>query len=198
MHRRDLLKLSGLLGLSAVSGSVSRALAAGVSGKSAAATPAFTAAQRQTVTLLSDMIIPPTDTPGAVAAGVPAFIELIYTDWYHDTERAIFIQGLTDLDQFCIEREQQTFNDASESTRIEALTAQEKIAAEYQSPVSGGLSFVQTDDENAPFFKKIKELVVLGYYTSEVGAQQELAYLPMPGYYDGNYDFNKIGRQWTY
>ena len=47
----------------------------------------------------------------------------------------------------------------------------------------------------APFFYQLKELTVLGYYTSEVGATQELAYLPIPGHYEGDYDFT--GKQWS-
>ncbi len=52
------------------------------------------------------------------------------------------------------------------------------------------------NDPNSPFFTKLKELVVLGDYTSEVGATQELVDAPMPGYYDGNVDFNMVKRQW--
>ncbi len=54
-------------------------------------------------------------------------------------------------------------------------------------------------DENTPFFAKIKELTVIGYYSSEVGAKQELAYNPMPMRYEGDYDYAKTGgRQWSY
>jgi hypothetical protein len=48
-----------------------------------------------------------------------------------------------------------------------------------------------------PFYVKLKELTVLGYYTSELAAQSELVYLPVPGRYDGDFLFAEIGRQWT-
>ena len=60
------------------------------------------------------------------------------------------------------------------------------------------MRMVKADDQHAPFFNKIKELTVLGYYTSEVGATRELAYNPVPGKFDGDYDYAKVGRQWSY
>jgi hypothetical protein len=56
----------------------------------------------------------------------------------------------------------------------------------------------KTTSSKSPFFTKIKELTVLGYYTSEVGAQQELSYNPMPMRYEGDYDFVKVGKQWSW
>lgn len=196
MQRRDLLKLSLALVGSAASASVSRAVQAGVNEQSTPAKSVLSPSQQGSVKLLSDMIIPPTDTPGAVDAGVPAFIDTIVTEWYRDEERRIFLQGLDDLDAFCIEWEQKAFDAAAMETRVAALQSQEKAAASYRAP-PGGLFGSGSPDENAPFFNKLRELVVLGYYTSAVGSREELIYLPMPGHYDGNYDFSKVGRQWT-
>lgn len=195
MQRRELLRLSLTLLGTAASASVSRALLAGAP-LNADATAVFSSTERATVALLSDMIIPPTDTPGAVAAGVPQFIASIYREWYTETERAIFQQGLRDLDADCREREAKPFAGASDGARLAALQAQEKAAEAYQAPPQKSLARPE-EDEKAPFFRKLKELVVLGYYTSEVGATQELAYLPMPGKYDGDYEFAKMGRQWS-
>ena len=43
--------------------------------------PVFTPAQRALMTALSERVLPTTDTPGAIAAGVPAFIEKLLADW---------------------------------------------------------------------------------------------------------------------
>lgn len=198
MHRRNFLKISSLLLGGTVSASLTRALLA--DGRLTAGDKAllFTDTQERTIHLLADMIIPPTDTPGAVAAGVPDFIATIVSDWYTPRERQVFFEGLAALDEFCLKHDAKSFNDSPESARVVALQHQEEIAKNYQSPApSGGrLTARQEEDENAPFFKKIKELVVLGYYTSEVGAKQELIYEPMPMKYDGDVDFSTVGRQW--
>jgi len=198
MHRRELLKLSAVLLGAAASASVTRALLAGTGPVAGSASSVFSESQRITVNLLSDMIIPPTDTPGGLAAGVPDFIATMVNAWYHPNEREIFFQGLAELDSFCVGQEGVPFHQAREATRLAALQAQEQTAAGYQSPLPTKMSYQQPTDENSPFFNKLKELVVLGYYTSEVGATQELAYLPMPGRYDGDYDFAKVGRLWSY
>ncbi|MFV8817565.1 gluconate 2-dehydrogenase subunit 3 family protein [Haliea sp. E17] len=197
MQRRDLLKFSVSLLGAAAGTSVSRALAAGADLHQGTATAAFSADQRKAVELLSEMIIPTTDTPGAIAAGVPDFITSIVGDWYKPNEREIFMQGLVSLDGYCREHGGKPFSESAESTRIDALKAEEAAAKDYASPQQMRMK-VPKEDENAPFFKRLKELVVLGYYTSEVGATEELKYLPMPGYFDGSYDFNKVGREFTH
>jgi hypothetical protein len=186
-----------LLG-SAATASVSRALQAGVNAATGTDNSVLNADQRQAVKLLADIIIPTTDTPGAVEAGVPAFIESIVTDWYTDIERGIFLDGLKALDQYCQANGETRFTAASAQTRIAALREQEAIASEHTPPARTSMSFAPVDDQQAPFFTKIKELVVLGYYTSQVGATQELAYQPMVHEFDGAYDFNEVGRQWSH
>lgn len=198
MQRRELLKASILAAATMASPSVAGALRAGVTAGSAPAKAAFTAAERETVSLLSEMIIPATDTPGAIQAGVPAFIETIVGEWYRPTEHGIFRRGLKALDEYCEKQAGRSFRTAPQALRIAALRESEKQAAAYPSAAGGSpLASFGKVDENTPFFTKIKELVVLGYYTSEVGAKQELAYNPAPGRFEGDYDFDKVGRQWS-
>ena len=54
--------------------------------------------QNATVTTISEIIIPQTDTPGAKGARVNEFIDLIVTEWYDDEEKSIFLTGLTEID----------------------------------------------------------------------------------------------------
>lgn len=212
MQRRELLKASLLCMAAGASASVARALHAGIHAHGhhphdsdtdtsvIPKNPAFTEAQRQSVALLSDMIIPATDTPGATEAGVPGFIETIVGDWYTETERDIFIAGLDQLDVYCKEHGNNTFLLVPDDLRLVALQESERVAQAYTAPMpSGGLiEMGRFVDENAPFFTKLKELVVSGYYTSETGVTQELAYNPAPGYFDGDYPLEKVGRQWVH
>src|SRR6266571_9250505 len=54
--------------------------------------------QNATVATISELIIPQTDTPGAKAARVNEFIDLILTEWYDEKERGRFLAGLADVD----------------------------------------------------------------------------------------------------
>ena len=198
MQRRDLLKLSAMFLGGTVSASLSQALLADVSANPKAFVRVFDAGQQQSVKLLSDMIIPNTDTPGAVEAGVHDFIATIVDEWYTETERSIFMEGLAALDTYCQEHSQQHFHLTDESGRVAALQYMEKLASQYKSPQAATQMARPAIDETEPFFTKLKGLVVLGYYTSEVGSTQELAYRPVPGTYNGDYDFAQVGRQWSH
>lgn len=192
MYRRDLLKFSSLLLGGAVSGSVSNALAAAAPIHSGLSETIFNEGQQVSVALLSEMIIPTTDTPGAIEAGVPDFIATIVSEWYKTDERGSFFRGLKSLDEYCQAVDDSSFHNASEDLRLEALRKQEQIAREHPVTESD-----QANTEEQPFFDQIKELVVVGYYSSEIGAKQEWRYLPMPGQYDGDYDFSQVERQWV-
>jgi hypothetical protein len=198
MNRREMLRLATVLLGSALSASVTRGVLAGALPNDKPARAVFTAATRPLVAELAELILPKTDTPGAIEAGVPAFIELMVADWYTDTERKIFLDGLAELNALCIKNYGKDFIQCDNEQKTAALTAAEQQAANYRPPPRG-LHFMSKDvDENTPFFAKIKELTVLGYYTSQVGATQELVYVPMPMHYDGDYPYANVKKQFSF
>src|SRR5262245_41879639 len=139
--------------------------------------------QQRMLAELAELILPRTDTPGAIDVGVPAFIDHIVSDWYTPVERAIFTEGL------------RVVAAAGPGQRVAALQSLEQQASSYV-PAPGTSIFGQPD-ERSPFFFKLKLLTVLGYYTSQGGATSELAFNPVPGRYDGNVEFATLGKQWT-
>jgi hypothetical protein len=182
MNRRTLLKTATLVLGASVSGTASRALLADVDLSGLPAHPILDEVQRRQVAVIAELIIPETDTPGAIAAGVPDFIHRIVAEWYTHEERSIFLAGLADLDRDSRERFAAAFL---------ALAAPQQIALleELDAARWGGI------DGDSPFFAKIKELTVLGYYTSEVGSRHELVYRPVPGAYHGHARFGAGSRQ---
>jgi len=199
MNRRELLQTCAMLLGGVASAAVSRAVMAAVPLNRGLSATVFDPDQRKTVELLSEMIIPATDTPGAMAAGVPDFIAQVVAEWYNEAERAVFFRGLKALDTYCLAAESKVFLAASEACRIAALSEQEQVLADYKSQhtESGGHPLAPRDDDALPFFGKLKELVVVGFYTSEVGAKEELEYHPMPGHYDGDVDYTQVGRRFS-
>lgn len=194
MHRRDALKGLLLMGGMAFSGAVSRALAAGLQG--GVGEGAFSAPQRAGVTAMADRIIPATDTPGAVEAGAVQFIEEIVFRWYTPAERDIFLRGLQQADVLARDAGAGSFVELSPEQQDALLTQLEQEALRAQG--AGGFSLLPSLDEDlSPFFAKLKELVVVGYYTSEVGATQELRFNPMPMQYRGDIPLAEVGRAWS-
>ena len=129
--------------------------------------------QNATVATISELIIPQTDTPGAKAARVNEFIDLIVADWYDEQEKSTFLTGLADIDQRsqssfgkdfvgCSDKQQiQILNDLDEESRVKSEPAVRHSAR-------------NTAPEEKPFFFMIKQLTLIGYYTSEIGFVQEL------------------------
>ena len=140
----------------------------------------FNSIQRQAIIAASERIIPRTDTPGAIDAGVPRFIELMVSDWLMEEEREIFMLGLQGL----LDQSDGDFSAISEASQVELLEAFESQAAD-----SNWYQFTNTLriwNEDAPFICQLKELTVLGFLLSETGAQQFLQINPM-GIFDGSY-----------
>lgn len=194
MNRRELLKYTAaVLGLSASSSLLAGAMAGG--GSNGPKKSILGKDQRALVQTIAEIVIPKTDTPGAIEAGVPEFIDLIVSEWYTDNERQIFLAGLTDIDKYCSSEFKANFLACSPQQRNAALSHFEQLASAYKA--TPGSFFQKSSDEGTPFFSKIKELTIFGYYTSEVGATQELRYNMMPGQFIGDYPLNKVGRAWA-
>lgn len=184
--RRDLLAGAGALFGTSLAAPLAKALAAegpvrmidaprGFSASSAV----FSGEIRALLAAVSDRILPATDTPGAVAAGVPAFIEMMMADWYSQGDRLDFLAGLIALDDFARRQNGQPFAALAPERQDAVLTA-------AMNQMMAGLP--------VGFFTHCRQLVLLGYYTSEIGCKQERIYLPVPGRYDGAYLYSSAGR----
>jgi hypothetical protein len=198
VNRREILKIAAAIMGAGLSGSLSQNVLAGLVPTDKPSRIVFDESSRKMLAVLAEMIIPKTETPGAIEAGAPAFIEMMVADWFTDGERKIFFDGLVALDGFCKGQFNKNFLACDETQRTAALKNSERSAAKYKS---SGPMFDMTQkyvDPDTPFFTKLKELTVLGYFTSEVGAKQALSYNPMPMRYEGDYDFDKSGREWSW
>ncbi len=149
----------------------------------------FTPAQRQLVRNLVEIIIPRTDTPGALDAKADHFIELTVAHYMTAEERAIFATGLNELQgamdnagdlEVEIEAESKALT-VLLTEQLNNLEERHADAAWYQMGNRLGNGF----DSSAPFICQLKELTVVGFFMSEVGATQVLRHNPMPGGFDG-------------
>jgi hypothetical protein len=122
----------------------------------------FTAPQNELVIVLSELIIPQTDTPGAKAAQVNEYIDTVLADAKPE-DRDTFLQGLAWLDTRSEDRFHQRFVNAQPVQQIELLTGLSTAAA--PSPV---------DAPGVEFFQAIKGLTITGFYTSEAGLLKDI------------------------
>lgn len=187
ISRRDAIKqLAILVGVSLSATSLS-ALAASFSSPKDISRRAKTLLNVQQLALvreLGELIIPTTDTPGAIAAGVHDFINYQLVYCFSKQDQEWHLKSLERIAHLARIEFGKDFITASKEQQIDFLTRMEKPVDPFTH-----------DDRN--YFKQLKSLVIFGYYTSEIGATQELKYLPIPGGYKGNIKFKDIGRAWS-
>lgn len=144
-----------------------------------------------TLAAVCELIIPTTATPGAIKAGVPAFIADMRAHWMTATERLTVDTGLAGLDTAAWRQHGKPFAGCTAAQQTALFAATHAAASSYQSRSFGG----RIADPAAPFFYKMRDLVTLGYFTSEPGVSSELAYVPVPGRWDADVDVKTWNRQ---
>ena len=141
--------------------------------------------QNATVVAMIDQIIPETDTPGAKAARVNEFIDVILTEWANDDERKSFLDGLADVDKKSNELFGKDFIDASPAQQLSLLRAMDEAAAFEASTrrlaPTATISKSVTNNSKTLSSPSSNALPLHGYYTSEIGFTQELKLQIIPG-----------------
>jgi hypothetical protein len=138
---------------------------------------------------VAETILPKTNTPGAKDAAVGAFMAVMVKDCYTPEGQQVFLKGMQDIDKRSKEKYSSDFMDLTAAQRTELLTALDKEQKEYQ----------KNKKEEAPshYFRMMKELTLLGFFTSEPGATKALRYVAVPGKYEGCVDYKKGDRAWA-
>lgn len=177
MHRREVLRLIGTAAAIPVFSGLGAerlwAIGEGTHARSRAGLAGgLNPHQLETVSTIADLIIPKTDTPGALDAGVPGFIDLLLAEWYDEAERIRFVQGLAMIDARSREVAGVEF---VALTGPDRLTVVQALDANRQS----GLATAEAT------YATIKSLTVYGYFTSQIVSTSVLKVNIMPGRYDG-------------
>ena len=177
MNRRAAVeRISLLLG----GGVLSPQLTAGLMGQviNVGASVVVSDAQKNLLAEVANVILPDTDTPGARAAGVHHFIIRLMKDCYVLEEQEKFYAGLAKIDADSRSaNKEKSFVELDETGKKTALEA--------------------TSKNNKEFFKLVKSLTVSGYFTSEIGATQAVAYLPLPGQFLGDVALKDGQKAWA-
>ncbi|CAM3427294.1 gluconate 2-dehydrogenase subunit 3 family protein [Parendozoicomonas haliclonae] len=156
---------------------------------------AFTVEQRKLVSVIAETILPRTDTPGAIDAGVPAFLENMVAEWLTDDERAVFFQGLDQLEILSQATHKTSFVDLTQGEREDLLEQLESDASDSDWYAFGNV--VRDFVPQAPFICQIKELTIFGFFSSEAGAKDVLRHNPMPGRFDGELALGTDESSWS-
>jgi hypothetical protein len=137
----------------------------------------------QMTTHLVDLIIPESDTPGALTANVHQFIDVMLDGWAASDTQLRFLDNFNNIDRRSVSMTGKIFADANRTQQIKLLEVLDR-----ESFSNNGTDI---------FFGEFKALVVFGYYSSEEGASDELRYDRIPGGYRDCIPFSEVGRSWS-
>lgn len=138
---------------------------------------------------IAETIIPQTNTPGAKAAKVGAFMTVMVRDSYDDRDQKTFREGMNKLNDVSKKKFDRVFLQITPEQRKELLIEIDNEAKDYSKNAREG--------DAKHYFRLMKELTLLGFFTSEPGATQALRYLETPGKYEGCIPYKKGDKAWA-
>lgn len=161
---------------------------------------------------IGETILPQTSTPGAKAANVGQFMTVMVNDCYEESDQKVFRDGMDKLNDAANKNYSNSFMKLSPQQRHDLLVQLDKEAKDYQKKVNdfndkenqkekdetakGNLKYVK-QHMSPHYFTMLKQLTLLGYFTSQVGMTQALRYNPVPGRYDGCIPYKKGDKAWA-
>lgn len=170
---------------------------------------ALTPLQARTLDAVAELIMPATDTPGAREAGVPQFVDRAVFDWCTPADAAAIRGGLDRIEADAKAEHGAPFAALPKAQQTALL---ERYDAEGRGPRTPAAAIGRGETETGlsnqpksavappkgpPFFPVLKDLVTVGYFTSQLGATKAVRYDPVPGAYHGCVPLKDIGRAWA-
>ncbi len=188
MNRRNALKSVALLMGGTVIGAQAF-LTSCRNAETASVNALFTADDVAVLDEIGEIIIPTTDTPGAKSVQIGQFMAMMVLDCYTEQDQQAFTEGLSKLQADYKTQYRDSFMEGNPTERTAFVTALDKEMVEH--------SRTQKQGEPTHYFRIMKELTLLGYFSSEVGATKALRYIETPGRYEGCIDYKKGDRAWA-
>lgn len=190
MNRREWLKCMSALAVGAVAAPSSLLAvfdAHAASQKTGAALRFFAPAQSSLIAAVADIVIPRTDTPGAIDAGVPAFVDSMFKDVYTKAEQQRYLTALAAFDQ------------AGGKPFLQLDQAQRKALVTRLHVKALGHAPDATLPSAEDFVLRTKKLTMLGFFMSQPGCTQVLQYVAVPGGFKADIPLSQAGngRAWA-
>ncbi|HZZ19303.1 MAG TPA: gluconate 2-dehydrogenase subunit 3 family protein [Opitutaceae bacterium] len=150
--------------------------------------PAFSDVDRATLDAVGATVVPKTDIPGAEAVDIGAFMIMMINECYSEKQHAIFQEGIVKLNATSAARFGGAFTALTPEQKTEVLNDLDKEQRDYTAK--------KKKDDPAHYFRMMKELSVVGYFSSEIGATQAVHYIEVPGAFHGDVPYKPGDRAW--
>ena len=138
---------------------------------------------------IGDTILPPTKTPGAKAANVGALMKVMVNDCYEEKDQKLFHEGMNKIQDLADKEYGDNFMEIKPEQRHALLVKLDNEQKAYTK--------AKKTDDPPHYFRLMKELTLLGYFTSEIGCTQARRYKETPGKWEPCIPYAKGDRAWT-
>jgi len=205
MDRRELLKMIALVTGGVVIGGEVFLSGCKTAGKADAG---FTAENIALLDEIGETIIPATNTPGAKAAKVGELMKIMVNDCYTQAQQDAFMKGLSSIEEASKKANNKSFMESTPQQRHDLLIVLEKEAKDFNK-IQSDKDQPKRDEYNKKgqpyefvpsplhYYTMMKQLTLLGFFTSKTGMTETLRHIPVPGKYDGNFAYNKGDKAWA-
>ena len=150
---------------------------------------AFTSEDASYLDEIADTILPSTKTPGAKAAKVGSFMTVMVNDCYTENDQKVFFDGMQKLNDLSNKTNNKSFIESTPQQKHDLLVKLDKEQKDYMKNKK------ETDPSH--YFRMMKELTLLGYFTSEIGCTQARRYVEVPGRFDGCVPYKAGDKAWA-
>ena len=154
----------------------------------------FTEDELNFVYAFADTLLPRSDTPGALDVDVVQTIDSVIENCFTDDQKREVRMGIQRLDQDCITLNNKSLHVCSKEERIGLFTQLEKNNVDTDRYLWGNVIVSRGEP---PFYRKLKGLCLMAYFTSEKVGKEVLRYDPLPGGYEGCVSLSTSDRSWT-
>ena len=154
----------------------------------------FTSDEARFISSLLDMILPRTDTPGALDVKADLFIDKVIAQTYDADAQQKMRSEMSDFNEMCQTKYGKTFAKLEESERTAVLEEAEAENGKFSGSVWGT---PVGDQQPIGFYRRMKSLALWAYFTSEEIGKNVLNYDPIPQAYLGCIPLSDVGNRWS-
>jgi hypothetical protein len=191
MNRREAILAVGFLGGGTVIGAQTFLPGCGSKPSPLGATALLSQDQIAFLDEVGETILPTTaSSPGAKAAKVGEFMDIMLNDCYSPEDQKIFMDGITTLDKASKTKFNNAFVKLKPEEKYELLLAIDREASRYKETRTA-------EQPETHYYSMMKQLTLLGYFTSEIGATKVLRHVAVPGHYEACVPLKPGQKAWS-
>ena len=154
----------------------------------------FSNKQAETVSAITDVILPATDTPGALDLKVDIFVDLMCKKHLSPEDQDHILKGYEEFEKTTRDMYDKSFPQLSTEEKAEVLKKAGTATNKFNPAVWGSPLGKQ---DPIDFLRRVRQFTLVGYYTSEEVGKNILVYDPIPGRQEGCIPLSDVGNAWT-